>query len=87
MRSGMDNIRLILKERKPYSDWVIIAVRNKGDYREHSMVIKEWKNKPTKKTYEETIALILRCFEVLTTLGARPILDIIRELARAQVED
>ena len=83
----MDNIRLILKERKPYSDWVIIAVRNKGDYREHSMVIKEWKNKPTKKTYEETIALILRCFEVLTTLGARPILDIIRELARAQVED
>jgi len=83
----MDNIRLILKERKPYSDWVIIAVRNKGDYREHSMVIKEWKNKPTKKTYEETIALILRCFEVLTTLGARPILDTIRELARAQVED
>lgn len=82
-----NNIRLILKERKPYSDWVIIAVRNKGDYREHSMVIKEWKNKPTKKTYEETIALILRCFEVLTTLGARPILDTIRELARAQVED
>lgn len=82
-----NNIRLILRERKPYSDWVIIAVRNKGDYREHSMVIKEWKNKPTKKTYEETIALILRCFEVLTTLGARPILDIIRELARAQVED
>lgn len=82
-----NNIRLILKERKPYSDWVIIAVRDKGDYREHSMVIKEWKNKPTKKTYEETIALILRCFEVLTTLGARPILDIIRELARAQVED
>ena len=82
-----NNIRLILKERKPYSDWVIIAVRNKDDYREHSMVIKEWKNKPTKKTYEETIALILRCFEVLTTLGARPILDIIRELARAQVED
>ena len=83
----MDNIRLILKERKPYSDWVIIAVRNKGDYREHSMFIKEWKNKPTKKTYEETSALILRCFEVLTTLGARPILDTIRELARAQVED
>ena len=82
-----NNIRLIFKERKPYSDWVIMAVRNKGDYREHSMVIKEWKNKPTKKTYEETIALILRCFEVLTTLGTRPILDIIRELARAQVED
>lgn len=82
-----NNIRLILKDRKTYNDWVIIAVRNKGDYREHSMVIKEWKNKPTKKTYEETIALILRCFEVLTTLGARPILDIIRELARAQVED
>lgn len=82
-----NNIRLILKERKPYSDWVIIAVRNKGDYREHSMVIKEWKNKPTKKTYEETIALILRCFDVFSRLGAIPFLDTIRELARAQVED
>lgn len=82
-----NNIRLILKDRKTYNDWVIIAVRNKGDYREHSMVIKEWKNKPTKKTYEETITIILRCFDVFSRLGARPILDIIRELARAQVED
>lgn len=82
-----NNIRLILKERKPYSDWVIIAVRNKGDYREHSMVIKEWKNKPTEKTYEETITLILRCFDVFSRLGAIPVLDTIRELARAQVED
>lgn len=82
-----NNIRLILKERKPYSDWVIMAVRNKGDYREHSMVIKEWKSKPTKKTYEETITLISRCFEVLTTLGAMPVIDTIRELARVQVED
>ena len=81
------NIRLILEERKSYDDWVIIAVRNRGEYREHSMVIKEWKNKPTKKTYEETIALILRCFDVLSRLGAILVLDTIRELARAQVED
>lgn len=82
-----NNIRLILKDRKPYNDWVIIAVRNRGEYREHSMVIKEWKNKPTEKTYEETITLILRCFEVFSTLGAMPVLDTIRELARVQVED
>ena len=30
---------------------------------------------------------VLRCFDVFSRLGAIPVLDTIRELARAQVED
>lgn len=81
-----NNIRIILEEREPpHSGWVIRAIYQ--DNYQNSFVITSWKKKPAKKTYEETVTIILRCFDVFSRLGAIPILDTIRELARAQVED
>ncbi len=59
-----NRLKFYLERRKQYGDWCLRVVFD-GEWHE-SMTVREWSNKPTEKTVENTVQLVNRSFEILS---------------------